>query len=207
MTKELWKEFGNSLIHPLDTFEEIRYKKTGSVGIASLFIFLLFFVTSAERQLLAFRFNKFSPENTNPLLIFVSSTLLIIIAVAVNWGISTLWDGKANFRTIWIVLGYSLCPYIASTVVRMLVSHFMIVDEITLLNFISTAGLIWTGLLIWFGLLQAQEYTIGKNALCLIVTAIGIVLVIALGFLVIMLFSQMFSFFGTLVEELTLRFK
>ena len=119
MTKKLWKEFFNSLIHPLDTFEEIRYKKTGSGWIATLFVFLLFLVTSAERQILAFRFNEYSAENVNPLLIFVSTSLMIIIAVTVNWGISTLWDGKANYRTIWIVMGYSLCPYICSIIIKM----------------------------------------------------------------------------------------
>lgn len=207
MNKAKWQEFRNALIHPLSTFEEMRYKNTGSVLIATIFVFLFFLINLAENQFLSFRFNTHLPESSNILLAFATTSLLTCIAVVANWGISTLWDGKASLRIIYIIFGYSLCPYIVSALLKILLSHILIIDEVAYLNVISGVGLLWMALIIWFGTLEAQEYTIRKNIACLLLTLAGIVLIIALCFLIILLFQQLFSFIGSVVSEILMRFE
>lgn len=205
MKKAEWKEYVRSLFHPYEVFEEIRYKNSGSVWISGLFFILFFIFTLIERHLLAYRFNNYTAENTNVLLIFVSTTLLLCVAVVTNWGLSTLWDGKASMRIIWIVFGYSFSPYIFSIFLKTLLSHLLILDEHVFLNIITALCTIWSGLLLWFGMLQTQEFTIIKNFLNLLVTALGILLVMFLCFLVMLLFQELFAFIWSLAEEIFMR--
>jgi len=200
-----WNEFFQALVHPVDTFEEIRYKQSGSVWIAGLFMVLLFVFTLMERHLLAFRFNAYTVENTNVLLIFVSTFLLVVLGVLSNWGVTTLWDGKANMRLIWIVFGYALAPFVVSILLRTVLSGFLTIEEGVFTGILTGACLLWSALILWFGLLQTQEFTIKKNFLAILCTIVGMALLLLLGFLVILLFQELFVFVAEFFEELLQR--
>ena len=206
MHKSDIKELGYVLLHPYDGFEALSYYKRGSSLLSGIIILLFFLSTLIERRSLAFRFNYYSVENTNVFLVFISTFFLVCMAVVANWALSTLWDGKATFRMIWIVFGYSLCPYVAGILARTLISHLCTVEEGTLLSIMITGCVIWSGLVLWFGMLQAQEFTIGKNMACLIGTAVGMVLILFLCFLILLLFQQLFAFLSSIVDEVMLRF-
>ncbi len=195
------KEFALCLLKPTSTFEDIRYKKTGSTAISSFFIFMYFVVTLLERHFLAFRFNNYTVENTNILLIFISTVGLIAIAIITNWATTTLWDGKGSMRNIWIVFGYSLCPYVCGILIRIFLSHFLIISEMSIVNIIVIGCLIWTVLILWFGMLEIQEFTIKKNLLSFLCTALGVALVVVLCFLGILLVQELFTFLGTVFAE------
>ncbi len=204
-SKHLWREYFRTLLHPVDSFDEMRYQKSGSVWIAGLFVALFFLFTLLERHMLAFRFNTYTVENTNVLLIFLSTVLLVVLAVLSNWGLTTLWDGKANMRLIWIVFGYSLSPYVVSILLRTLLSSLLTIEEGAFTGILTGACLLWSALLLWFGLLQTQEFTVKKNILCILCTVAGMALLLLLGFLVIMLFQELFIFLGDFGKELLQR--
>lgn len=204
-SKHVWKEYFHTLIHPIDSFDEIRYKKSGSVWISGLFVAFFFLFTLMERHMLAFRFNTYTVENTNVLLIFLATVLLVVLAVLSNWGLSTLWDGKADMRLIWIVFGYALSPYVVSILLRTLLSGLLTVEEGVFTGILTGLCLLWSGLLLWFGLLQTQEFTVKKNILCILCTVAGMALLLLLGFLVIMLFQEFFVFLGDFGKELLQR--
>ena len=116
------KELGHILIHPYDGFESMSYHKRGSPLLSFIIISCFFLFTLFERHSLAFRFNYYSAENTNVFMVFISTFFLVCIAVVANWALSTLWDGKAAPRMIWIVFGYSLFPYVMGILARTLLS-------------------------------------------------------------------------------------
>ena len=129
MRKSDLKEFGHILIHPNDGFEEMSYHKRGSPLLAGIVILCFFLFTMFERFGLAFRFNHYTVENCNVFLVFVSTFCLACIGVISNWALSTLWDGKATLRTIWIVVGYSLTPYVVAILLRTLISHICTLED------------------------------------------------------------------------------
>lgn len=207
MRKADWREFWYVLRHPNDGFEELSYHKRGSPLIAAIVVVCFFLFTLLERFGLAFRFNHYSVENCNVFLIFISTICLVLVASVSNWAISTLWDGKANLRMIFIVIGYALAPYVISLLLYTGLSHFCGLEDMALLSMVTGAGAIWSAMVLWFGMLQTQEYTILKNLLCLIATVIGMVLILFLGFLVTMLFQQLGEFIKSLFDELVLRIR
>lgn len=207
MRKSDIKELGYILLHPYDGFEAMSYHKTGSPTLSGIIIISLFLFTLLERHALSFRYNTYSVENTNVFLIFISTICVACIAVISNWALSTLWDGKATLRTIWIVIGYSLLPHVTGILIRTILSHICSQDEAVLLSILSTAFTIWSALILWFGMLQTQEYSIGKNLACLIGTAIGMLLILFLCFLIILLFQQLFAFIESIIDEVMLRIR
>jgi len=205
MRKSDIKELGYILIHPYDGFESLSYHKTGSPILSGIIIMCFFFFTLFERHALSFRFNFYSVENTNIFLVFISTFVMVCMAVIANWALSTLWDGKANLKTIWIVFGYALAPYVAGMLAQTVLSHVLTIDEGTFISIMMTGCAIWSGLILWFGMLQVQEFSIGKNIACILGTLIGMLLILFLSFLVILLFQELFAFIKSIINELILR--
>jgi hypothetical protein len=206
MSKSDMKELGHVLLHPYDGFEALSFYKRGSSLLSGIIILLFFLCTLFERHALAFRFSYYSVENTNLFLVFISTFCLVCIAVIANWALSTLWDGKATLRVIWIVFGYSLCPYVAGILARALLSHVCTIEEGTFLSIVTMGCTIWSGLVLWFGMLQIQEFTVSKNLACLLGTVIGMILILFLCFLILLLFQQLFAFISSIIDEVMLRF-
>ncbi|MDD4297726.1 MAG: YIP1 family protein, partial [Ruminiclostridium sp.] len=138
MRKSDIKELGYILIHPYDGFESLSYHKTGSPILSGIIIMCFFFFTLFERHALSFRFNFYSVENTNIFLVFISTFVMVCMAVIANWALSTLWDGKANLKTIWIVFGYALAPYVAGMLAQTVLSHVLTIDEGTFISIMMT---------------------------------------------------------------------
>ena len=207
MRKSDVRELGYILFHPIDGFEAMAYQKRGSPLLSGAVILCFFLFTLFERHALSFRFNNYSVENTNVFLVFISTFCLVCMAVLANWALSTLWDGKATLKTIWIVAGYALLPYVGGMLARTLLSHVCSLEEGVFLSILTTGCAIWSGLILWFGMLQTQEYTPGKNLACLIGTAVGMALILFLCFLVILLFRELFAFVGSVVNEILLRIR
>lgn len=207
MRKGDFREFLHVMIHPNEGFEELSYHKRGSPLLATVVVVCFFLFTLLERFGLAFRFNHYSVENCNVFLIFVSTICLVCIAAAANWALSTLWDGKASLRMIWIVIGYALAPHVMGILLRTLLSHLCTLEDSALLSMAAAACTLWSGLILWFGMLQTQEYSIGKNLACLLGTVVGILLILFLCFLVMLLFQQLGTFIYSLFDEIVLRIK
>ena len=205
MRKSDIKELGYILIHPYDGFESLSYHKTGSPILSGIIIMCFFFFTLFERHALSFRFNFYSVENTNIFLVFISTFVMVCMAVIANWALSTLWDGKANLKTIWIVFGYALAPYVAGMLAQTVLSHVLTIDEGTFISIMMTGCAIWSGFILWFGMLQVQEFSIGKNIACILGTVIGMLLILFLSFLVILLFQELLAFIKSIINELILR--
>jgi len=206
MRKSDLREFLHVMIHPNEGFAELSYYKRGSPLLAAIIVVSFFLVTLLERFGLAFRFNHYSVENCNVLLIFISTICLVCIGAIANWALSTLWDGKANLRMIWIVIGYAMAPHVMGMLLKTLLSHICTLEDATLLTIVTTACTLWSGLVLWFGMLQAQDYSIGKNLACLLGTVVGMLLILFLAFLVMLLFQQLGTFVYSLFDELVLRF-
>lgn len=201
------REFFHVLIHPCEGFDELSAHKRGSPLLAAVSVAALFLSTLLERFFLAFRFNTYSTENTNVFLVLVATAGLVLVATAANWALSTLWDGKADLRMIFIVFGYAMAPYTLGLLLRTGLSHLCTIEDGALLSVVTAACTLWAGLVLWFGLLQAQEYTVGKNFACLIGTAVGMLLILFLCFLVMLLFQQLWEFLYSLYDEIVLRIR
>lgn len=203
--KEKLIELRTILLHPSDGFDNMKYRKTGSMGLALIVVILWFIASVTERQYTNFRFNPFDTSETNIFFIFIATVVVFLFFTVANWSVCTLFDGEGNYKEIWIVTGYALLPYVISIFVTTLLSYVMTVNETAFMSFITIAGVLYSLYLLFVGMMQIHQYGFGRMLFAIVVSVVGIFMILFLCFLIIILFQQIFSFIGSVTEEILMR--
>lgn len=194
------------LFHPFEGYEDMRWKKAGSLGISAVIVFFLFIAQVFNARLGGFAFNMMAYSDIfNIVPILVQSVVYYLAWVVSNWSFCTLLDGEGNMKRIAIYSAYALVPYIIGSICSTLISYFLVLDESIWMNFFSYAGLGWSVLLIVSGMKACHQYSIGKTILCILLTIVGMLLMLCLLVLVMSLFQQVVLFFSTIYTEVMYR--
>ena len=190
---------------PTDEFEEVKYRKTWYLPAAGAILIVWFLAAIADRQLTGFAFNRNNLRELNILFLFASTVLLFCLYAAVNWAVTTLLDGKGTLREIFCASAYALLPYVACTLLAVVFSRALILEESAFLTIIRAVGLLWSGWLLLAGLKVVHEYSLKKTVLSLILTVLGMLFVLVLGVLFFSLLPQLWSFVLSIYNELLYR--
>ena len=172
------------IFHPFDGFWDLKHEKRGSVRAA---------VTILALTLAAFYYQNvgvgyvMNPRGTysRPMTVFLGVLVPLFLWVLANWCLTTLFDGEGNIKDIFIACCYALLPLVLTIVPTTIISNFVLVDEVNILNLVVTIGFIWVGILIFFGMMVTHDYSMFKN----ILTSGGAIL----GMVVIMFIAILFS--------------
>lgn len=193
------------LRHPLDGFWEMKFEKKGSLKTGFLLLFLALVSLIFNRQTRGFIFNS----NYNvPLDILYQVQILvlpILLFCAANWVITTLLDGKGTFKDIFLVVCYSLVPLIIFNFISPVLSNLLSLNDFAYLAIFDLTGTVWTGLMIFIGIQVIHEYSLGKMAGTLFLTAASAGIIIFICLLFFSLMQELGSFFYTIYRELALR--
>lgn len=193
------------LNHPVDEYEDMKYKKCWDVPLSLILLGLWFAATVMQRQGTNFKFNYNKLDDINILYIAASTVLLFFVWTAINWSITTLLDGKGNVREIFVSCAYALTPYIAATILNVLLSQFLVLEESTFIVVIRTVGMVWSVYLLITALRVIHSYSILKTLASIFLTIVGILFVLFLLVLLFGLIQQVFLFFQTIYVELMFR--
>ena len=90
------------IFHPVEGFEDLRWKKQGSLKVAFIIVLLLFVVMVASRQLTGFQFNNAYVKVFNVVPLIVQSIVYFFTWVIGNWMLCTLFDGEGTLKKICI---------------------------------------------------------------------------------------------------------
>ncbi len=195
------------IFHPFEGFEDLRWKKAGSLLFANIVIFLWFIgAVLCERfygkQFVIADIDEFS------IFPFIVRTIVFFLAgVISNWAVCTLLDGEGSARKIYIYSAYALVPYVVQLYARTLLSHFLIRDEEVFLIIIETVGTLWSGLLIFMAIKAVHQFSVSKTIWSLLLTIAGIMLIMLFLVLMILLFQQVYVFIAEVYTELEYRFR
>ena len=200
-----FRYIGYILRHPVEGFEEMKYNKGGKMSIAWLFVLLWFFVSIIAYDSTGFIFNRNKPGQINVGIIFLSTIFLFLLWVISNWCFCTLLNGEGRMKQIFIHSAYALVPYLACTLLVLILSNVLSADEGVFLTWLTTFGMIWTGLLLFFGMLTLHNYTGGKTVASALLTLAGMLIITFLIVLAFTLVMQMISFVVTITRELEFR--
>lgn len=195
------------IFHPVEGYDDLRWKKKGSMKI-SLVIVLLFFVAMvANRQLTGFQFNGAYVKIFNIVPLFMQSVVYFFAWVVANWAICTLFNGEGSIKKICIYSAYALVPYIVSAYVAVFLSNFLVIDEAVWITAIVYIGLGWSVVLMIQAIKVAHQYTFTKTLLAMVVTIITMLIMLFLAILLISLFQQVYVFVYSVYTEITYRIR
>ena len=192
------------IVHPFDGFWDLKHEKRGSVRASVVFIavtILAFYYQSIGQGYLLNPEGKYSSLWVQiigvlvPLLLFVLS----------NWCLTTLFEGEGSFKDIFIACSYSLLPVPMLLIPATIFSNAVTTSEQEIIGFISTISFIWLGLLIVLGTQVTHDYTMGKNIVTILGTAVGMVFIMFIALLFSTLVGKMISLVTNIVTELQYR--
>ncbi len=191
--------------HPFRAFEDIKYKKRGSLLIAAIIVVLFFFAKALEATSTGFLFCRNSSQTYNIVFTLAQTVGLVVLWSVVNWLMCTLFSGKGSLKEIVVVTAYSLLPLVIYTFIFVAFSHILPLSGGALMGGIQTVLLIYTFYLLSVGMMAVHEYTFPKFLLTSLVTLVCMVLAICIGFIVVILLQQFWNFLYSIFMEIVFR--
>ena len=193
------------LRHPIDAFWEMRFEKKGSVKVGCVLLLITLAAMVFNRQARGFIFNN----NYNVTLDMLYQIEILVLPVLLfcisNWAITTLMDGKGNFRDIFLVVCYSLIPFILFNFISPLLSNRLSLNDSAYLMIFDAIGYVWSGLMIFIGIKVIHEYSMGKMVATLFLTAAAAAIIIFICLLFFSLLQELGSFAYSIYREFSLR--
>ena len=202
------REFVKHVVfHPFEGFEDLRWKKGGSMRIAIVVVCLLFFQQIAYSRLYGFQYYSDYDKIFNIVPYIFKSFILFGTWVVANWAMCTLFDGEGSMKNIFINSAYALIPYITGYLIGTLMSHFLIRDEYVFIQAIEIIGTCWSFVLIISGIKAVHQFSFGKTIALMLLTIVAMIAILFLLVLLLTLFQQVLIFILSIYTELSYRFR
>lgn len=195
----------HSITHPAEGFEDMRWKKAGSLKIAFAIVLLLFLAQIADGRLYGFQFGISYDKTFNIIPYIVKSIVLFGAWVVGNWAVCTLLDGEGTMKNICIYSAYALIPYIAQIFINVLLSHILIQDEAVFMQAIRIIGVGWSVILLFSAIKSVHQYSFGKTVFAIILTIMAMLIMLFLLVLFMSLIQQVYIFISTIYTEISYR--
>lgn len=198
---------GYVVFHPVDGFEDMRWKKAGSLKIAFIIVFLLFFALIAHEWLYGFQFGSVEDKTFSIVPYFMKSMVAFAVWVVGNWAVCTIFSGEGTMRNICIYSAYSLVPFIVQMLVNVMLSHVLVRDEAVFMQIIRAVGILWSVLLMFSAVRSVHGYSAAKTFFAIVLTLASALIMLILFVLLLSLIQQIYIFISTIVTEITYRLR
>lgn len=190
------------LIHPADTFREIKEKKSGSVVIAVV-LTLLYYVTSVMTATNGgFAYVVFDSENFNSIFVLLQTVGLVALFTISYWCVSTLFGGLGKIVDIFIVTAYSFTPMIIANIAFTVFTNLLVPNELAFLNVFMTVMTLYTVILLIIGMMRINDFEFKQFLLVTALAIVGMVVILFLIIVVILLLQLTVGFFKTVINEI-----
>ncbi|MDD7428709.1 MAG: Yip1 family protein [Oscillospiraceae bacterium] len=195
------------LFHPFEGFEDLRWKKGGSMRIAVVVLCLLFVEQLAYDRMYGFQYSAVYDKVFNIVPYIFRSFIIFLTFVVANWAMCTLFDGEGSMKNIFIDTAYSLIPYVVSGLVATVLSHLFVEDEYIFISAIEIIGTAWTVVLFLSGMKAVHQFSFGKTLALLLLTVLAMIAILFLLILLLTLFQQVLIFIFSIYTELSYRLR
>ena len=192
-------------IHPFGAFDDVKYKKRGSVIIALVILVLYYFASVLKETASGFMATNTDIHKYNTLFTLAETVGLVLLWAVANWLIASSFAGKGNFKEVLIATTYSMIPLVLFTFVRVIISHVISLSGLAVVDAIGTVVLIYTFFLLSVAIMSIHEYDFFKFMGTGIVTILFMVLIVFVIFLVGVLLQQVGEFIVSIFQEIFYR--
>jgi len=191
---------------PADSFYYIKKDLRGSLTFAGIIYVWVIVVRVLSLYLTGFIFNPYSALTYIPVENeIVTMALLIFIWNAANYLVSTISDGEGRVRDVIIGSAYSLFPYVLFALPIALVSNVLTRNEIFIYSFSLDIMWFWMGLMLFIMVKEIHNYSFSETVRNVLVTLFTMGLFLLTGYILYVLFNQLFDFISAIIQEVGLR--
>jgi hypothetical protein len=133
------------------------------------------------------------------------TVLLLVIWNAANYLVSTISDGEGRVRDVIIGTAYSLFPYALFSLPIALLSNVLSLNEVFIFSFSLDIIWFWTGLMLFLMVKEIHNYSFGETVKNVLVTIFTMALFVLTGYILYVLFNQLYDFISAILQEIRLR--
>ena len=203
LTQRQWVK--HVLLHPFEGFEDLRWKKGGTLKYTAVIIVALFFALIGWDRWCGFQFRPLPDALFSVTPYIMKSVVYFGAWVLGNWAICTLLDGEGTMRNICIYSSYALIPYIVSTFINVFLSHILVQAEQVFFTTVYYVGLIWTALLLFNAIKAVHQYSFTKTVAAIALTLFAMLVILFLAVLFLSLFQKVYVFIYSVYTEILYR--
>jgi outer membrane protein assembly factor BamB len=191
---------------PADSFYYIKTKDRGSLLFAGLIYLWVVAARLLSLYLTGYVFNPYQDVALIPVGNEIVITLLLIVLWnAANYLISTISDGEGRVRDVLIGTAYSLFPYALFVLPIALLSNVLSFNEEFLYTFSMDIIWFWTGLMLFIMVKEIHNYSFWETVRNVLITIFTMALFVLTGYILYVLFNQLFEFVSAIFQEVRLR--
>ena len=191
---------------PADSFYYIKHNLRGSLLFAFLIYVWVIVVRVLTLYVTGFVFNPYSNLADIPVENEIVYVLLILFLWnAANYLISTISDGEGRVRDVIIGTAYSLFPYVLIALPVALISNVLTLNEIFLHSFTLNLMWAWIAIMLFIMVKEVHNYTFSETVRNVLLTLFTMGLFVLTGYILYVLFTQLFDFVSAVLQELRLR--
>ncbi len=194
-----------TILHPVDGFEQFRTRNIESVPIAIGLVICWFLVRVVQFFFTGFAYNSNRSIDYDLVANVVGTVGLYVLFVIANWAVCTLVNGKGRMKEILCVTAYSLTPMLITSLINVVLSNNLSLDEAAFISIVNMIGMIWSLAMLLLGLYTIHQYSFAGTIGTTFLTVVGMLIIGLLAVLFFTLLQQCFSFFVSLVDEVKLR--
>ena len=147
------------LTHPFQGYTEFKEDKKGKLSVAITMVLLYALITIIRYNADGIIINVKDPTKFNSIKILVYTIMPILILSIANWSITTLLDGKGTMKQIFTMGGYAYFPLIIFSVLNLILSNVLTVDEKQIITLFNVLGYVICGYMIFMGLITTNNIT------------------------------------------------
>lgn len=191
---------------PADSFYYIKKKLRGSLGFAFGIYAWVVVSRVLSLYLTAFPFNPYA----SPAFIRVENEILYTLGLmflwnAANYLVSTISDGEGRVRDVVIGTAYSLFPYALFCVPIALFSNVLTLNEVFIYTFSMQLMYAWVGLMLFLMVMEIHNYSFSETVRNILITLFTMGMFLLTGYILYVLFGQLFDFVHAILQEVRLR--
>ena len=206
--KQDWKYVTHCCFHPFDGFWCVRREGKGNLKVANIILVLFMIFFTVRTQFSGYLFNKVCDgDNNEALLQLIGVVVPLMLWVVANWCLSTLFNGEARLKDVYITVCYSLKPYLLLSIPLYVMTFFLSIDEAFLYTALNSICWIWILALIFFGTLTVQDFSLIKGIVSTIFTLVGIALIIFIALIVVNIVQEIITYVGDRYTEIIYRLR
>ncbi len=191
---------------PADSFYYIKKDLRGSMAFALLLYAWVVAVRVLSLYITSFTFSPYASLSDirveNEIILTVG---LIALWNAANYLVSTISDGEGRVKDVIIGSAYSLFPYALIALPIALLSNVLTLNEVFIYNFSLNIMWAWMGFMLFIMVKEVHNYSFSETVKNVLLTIFTMALFLLAGYILYVLFNQLFDFISAMIQEIGLR--
>ena len=192
------------LRHPLDGFSDLRYANMGGYRSALMLLGLTVAVMLIRGYYTSFTFDPLPAAERHAGTETAIFLLIWLSWVVCHYLIGSIFRGEARFRDVFVGGAYSLVPIALLGLPLAVASHVLTLNEASIYYAFENAMMVWTGLLVFWKIQSLQNYSFGETIVTICLTAMAMLLMWVLIFIILGLSRDLLDFVHTIYLEVTM---